>query len=114
MLSALLHNTEENRIIRKTDVSSICIDFTVPMKDAYGHSDRGYFDTVRLYELFCTPSSDQGLNSTNVQKIIHSQNMHFDLVINEDYFHESWLMFAYKFNAPIVTICMNEKLFDLH
>lgn len=77
------------------------------MKAAFGSSDKGYFDKVQSYERICTPSSDHGLNTANVQKIIHSQNMHFDLVINEDMFHESWLMFAYKFNAPIITICKN-------
>lgn len=43
--------------------------------------------------------------SANVQKFIHSSNFQFDVVINEDFFGESFLMFAYKFKAPIVTIC---------
>lgn len=79
--------------------------FKVPMKDAFKRSDESYFAKVQTYEKLCTPSSDHGLNTENVQKIIHSQNMHFDLVINEDMFHESWMMFAHKFNTPIVTIC---------
>lgn len=63
------------------------------------------FDTVHLYEVVSTPSSEHGLKDPNVQKIIHSENLQFDLVINEEFFHESWLLFAYKFNAPVVTIC---------
>lgn len=75
------------------------------MKDAYGGSEESYFAKVISYDVLCRPSSEHGLNSSNVQKFIHSKNLHFDLVINEDMFHESWLMFAAKFNAPIVTIC---------
>lgn len=75
------------------------------MKEVYEGTERSYFDKVTAYDDLCTPSSEHGLNTTNVQKFIHSKNVHFDLVINEDMFHESWLMFAHKFNAPIVTIC---------
>lgn len=46
----------------------------------------------------------------NVQKFIHSTGLHFDLVINEEFFGDSFLMFAHKFKAPIVTIC---KYFEL-
>lgn len=74
------------------------------MKKAYEDTEVSYFEIVPLYEFLCTPSSKHGLNSSNVQKFIHTKNLHFDLVINEDFFHESWLMFAHKFNAPIVTI----------
>lgn len=76
------------------------------MSDAYGNTEQSYFDKVMGYDTLCTPSSEHGLNSTNVQKFINNKNLHFDLVINEDMFHESWLMFAHKFNTPIVTICM--------
>lgn len=78
------------------------------MKDAYDKSDTNFFEKVVSYEKLCTPSSEHGLNVSNVQKIIHGNDLHFDLVINEDMFHESWLMFAHKFNTPIITIC---KLF---
>lgn len=43
--------------------------------------------------------------SDNVQKFIHSTGLHFDVIINEDFFADSFLMFAHKFKAPIVTIC---------
>ncbi|KAG4072142.1 hypothetical protein HA402_015641, partial [Bradysia odoriphaga] len=72
--------------------------------DIYDSPEDSNFEKVRAYERICTPSSEHGLNNSNVQKIIHSQDLHFDLVINEEMFHESWLMFAYKFNTPIVTI----------
>lgn len=75
------------------------------MRDAFEQTETNYFVKAASYEILCTPSSEHGLNVTNVQKIIHSKDLHFDLVINEDMFHESWLMFAHKFHAPIITIC---------
>lgn len=50
-------------------------------------------------------TSDFGLSDPKVQTFIHSNNQHFDLVISEQFFQESWLLFAHQFKAPIVTIC---------
>lgn len=63
------------------------------------------FQKIRFYDLMATPTSEHALKNSNVQKIIYSKNLHFDLVILEDFFQESWLMFAYKFDAPVITIC---------
>lgn len=45
-----------------------------------------------------------GLENTNVQTFLKRDDLQFDLVISEQFFQESWLMFAHKYNAPIVTI----------
>lgn len=45
------------------------------------------------------------LENANVQKFIHSTGLHYDLIINEEFFGDSFLMFAHKFKAPIITIC---------
>lgn len=50
-------------------------------------------------------SSMHGLESRNVQQLIHSENQHFDLIIVEDLMHDSFLMFGHKFKAPMVTMC---------
>lgn len=76
--------------------------FSVP--DVFAVYDQNDFEKIRACEQLSTPSSEHGLKHPNVQKIIHSKDLHFDLVVTEDFWHESWLMFAYKFNAPIVTI----------
>lgn len=75
------------------------------MEDLFDASDDSYIEKIIFYDESVTPTNEHGLNNSNVQKLIHSKNLHFDLVISEDMFHESWLMFAYKFYAPIVTIC---------
>lgn len=48
--------------------------------------------------------SEYGLRDPKVRRLALRTDLHFDLVINEQFFQEAWLMFAYKFNAPIVTI----------
>lgn len=51
-----------------------------------------------------TLSSEYSLSNENVQKFIHEKNLHFELVINEEFFSDVYLMFAYKFNASVITI----------
>lgn len=63
------------------------------------------FAHLERYTQVTLASSKHALNDMNVQKLIHSKDLHFDLVINEEFCHEAWLMFAYKFNAPVITIC---------
>lgn len=44
-------------------------------------------------------------NQNNVRNLIETRaDIHFDLVIYQDCSQDSWLMFAHKFNAPIVVI----------
>lgn len=43
--------------------------------------------------------------SATVQKLIHDTELHFDVILNEEIFGDSFLMFAHKFNAPIITVC---------
>jgi glucuronosyltransferase len=48
---------------------------------------------------------DHVLQEENIQKLIHSKDQHFDLVIVEAFVNECFLGFAHKFKAPIVQIC---------
>lgn len=83
--------------------------WTVTQQEAIDGADESDFERIRSYDKFATRSSEHGLTTSNVQKIIHSQHLHFDLVIDGNFFHESWLMFAYKFNAPVVSICKYQR-----
>lgn len=49
-------------------------------------------------------NSEYGLNATNVQRFIKDTTRQFDIVISEQFYQETWLMFGHKFNAPLVTI----------
>ncbi len=46
--------------------------------------------------------SEWGLKDPKVQQFIKRDDLHFDLILMELIFQESWLMFAHKFKAPIV------------
>lgn len=62
------------------------------------------FNNLFLYWENGKETSEYALKNQMVQDFIASDDLRFDLVISEQYFQESWLMFAHKFNAPIVTI----------
>lgn len=52
-------------------------------------------------------SGVHGLKDKKVQELIHRNDTHFDLIISEQFFQESWLMFSRKYNAPVITIGNN-------
>lgn len=62
------------------------------------------FQTINFWWQLGLKTSEHALKDKAVQKLIHSKNLNFDLIILEQFFHESFLMFAYKFKCPIVTI----------
>jgi len=45
------------------------------------------------------------LQQDSIQKLIHSTDLHFDIVIVEAFPNECFLGFAHKFQAPIIQIC---------
>lgn len=63
------------------------------------------FSKARIFDKAGLPSSDYNLRNPKVQQLINSTDLSFDLVINEEFCYDSWLMFAYKFNAPTINIC---------
>lgn len=62
------------------------------------------YNNLFLYWRLGLETSRVGLESQSVQQFIKRNDLAFDLVVSEQFFQESWLMFAHKFNAPIVTI----------
>lgn len=63
------------------------------------------FKTALIFPYFGNMSASYALRNKNVQKLIHSENEHFDLIINEEVSHDVFLAFGHKFRAPTVTIC---------
>lgn len=53
-------------------------------------------------------TAEHVLSSENVRNFVASNDHQFDIVINEEFFHDSFLMFGHKFNAPMVTICKHQ------
>lgn len=67
-------------------------------------AEKSPFISIFEYGEFCGMSADFALSSKNVQAFMKRNDLEFDLIINEEFFHDSFLMFAHKYNAPIVTI----------
>lgn len=60
---------------------------------------------INMLKNFPRMINPHNFETENVQKFIHSTGLHFDVIVNEEFFADSWLMLAHKFKAPIVTIC---------
>nr|CAD7261547.1 unnamed protein product [Timema shepardi] len=62
--------------------------------------------TIQLYTAskVVNKISDTVLAAPSVQRFIHSQDLHFDIVVVHDVAHMAFLGLAHKFNAPIIRI----------
>lgn len=49
-------------------------------------------------------TTEYALQDRNVQALLNRTDLKFDVVILEQFFHDSWMMFAHKFKAPLITI----------
>ncbi|XP_021702436.1 UDP-glucuronosyltransferase 2B7 [Aedes aegypti] len=76
-----------------------------PISAVYSSQDyQNDFKNLLLYWRLGLETSRYALESANVQKFIKREDQHFDLIVAEQFFQESLLMFAHKFDAPIITI----------
>lgn len=66
--------------------------------------DMTYDMTFKMLYTIADTTTTYALQHPNVQKLIHSTDLEFDLVIGEQFYQEAFLMFGHKFNAPIITI----------
>lgn len=74
-------------------------------EDIFQQALESPFRIVEIFPTIGNLSGDHGLRNKNVQELIHSEDLHFDLIINEDIYLDAFLAFGYKFKAPIVGIC---------
>ena len=63
------------------------------------------FQILYLYWKIGLGSTKHALNTNAVKEFIRNDNSKFDLILAEQFFQESLLMFSHKYQAPIVTIC---------
>lgn len=67
--------------------------------------ERSLFSIINEMFGMVSSNANHSLANKNVQDFIHRDDLHFDVVINEEFFHDSFSMFGHRFNAPVVTIC---------
>lgn len=63
------------------------------------------FSAIRDMKDFPKIWNTYTFENPNIQKFIHSTGFSFDVIVMEEFFSDSFLMFGHKFKAPIVTIC---------
>lgn len=63
------------------------------------------FASIGQIHEFVHAMNRYAFENSNVQKLIHSTDFQFDVIINEEFFADSFLMFAHKYEAPIITMC---------
>lgn len=64
----------------------------------------GFRDTLQMLTVAGLVTTEYALKHPNVQKLIASTDQHFNLIIAEQFYQESFLMFAHKFRAPVITL----------
>ena len=83
--------------------------FSVSQSDLFEQST-SVFGVINILATFPKFMNKHAWESFNVQSFINKTGLHFDVIVAEDFYSESFLMFAHKHKAPIVTICM----FSIH
>ncbi|XP_075152982.1 UDP-glycosyltransferase family 301 member D1 [Haematobia irritans] len=93
-----------------TNLTEIIIDpmFDIPkylpVEDIFTLRYPSDFENLEMWWSVGMWTSEYALNDPKIKALISSKDMHFDLVILEQFFHESFLMFGHKFKCPVVTI----------
>ncbi|XP_037960919.1 UDP-glycosyltransferase UGT5-like [Teleopsis dalmanni] len=80
------------------------IPYYLPKENIFKMRFSSDFENMQMWWHIGLLTSEHALNDAKVKALIASNDQKFDLVILEQFFHESFLMFAHKFNCPLVTI----------
>ncbi|XP_054744472.1 UDP-glycosyltransferase UGT5-like [Anastrepha obliqua] len=75
-----------------------------PRADIFKMQFSSEFENLKLYWHIGLLTSEHALAQPKVKALIASRHLTFDLVVLEQFFHESFLMFAHKFKCPVVTL----------
>lgn len=70
------------------------------------HSSQSVFHSINILATFPKMMNQHAWENANVQNFAKSTGLHFDVIVIEDFFSDSFLMFAHKHKAPVVAICM--------
>lgn len=76
----------------------------VPIDDIFNLKYSSDWNNVFLFYRAGLISTEHAFNDAKVQQLIQSENVHFDVIVLEQFNHDAFLLFAHKFKAPIITI----------
>lgn len=77
----------------------------VSQDELIGRSTQSVFASINMLAWFPKVMNQHSWENHNVQNFVKSTGLHFDVIVTEDFFSESYLMFAHKHKAPVVAIC---------
>lgn len=77
---------------------------TVPIPDIFSLKYDSDISNLFLFWRAGLLSTEYAFQDTKVKQLIADRHLHFDVVVLEQFFHDSWLVFGHKFKAPIVTL----------
>lgn len=79
--------------------------FLVSQEQFIEDSHNSVITNINILAMFPKLMNGYSWENENVQKFIRSTDHQFDVIVAEDFYSDSFLMFAHKHKAPIVTIC---------
>ena len=68
-------------------------------------SKMSFFEVWQMVQILSDCGTEHALKHENVQNLIKDNTLEFDLILAEQFYEVSFLMFAHKYKAPIVTVC---------
>lgn len=71
-----------------------------------------FLGTKQMLTIVGVSTTEYALQHPNIQRLLHATDKHYDLILTEQFFQDAFLMFAHKFQAPIVSIC--KRLFSYY
>lgn len=77
----------------------------VSAENLFVHAEKSPFAVLNEMVEFFSFSANYCLANKNVRDLINRDDLHFDVIINEEFFHDSFSMFGHRFKAPVVTVC---------
>lgn len=89
--------------LEHVDINDVFI--LVPQEKFVDMGKSSVFSNIYDMKVFPSIWNAYAFENANVQKFIKSTGLHFDVIVNEEFFGDSFLMFAHKHKAPVVTIC---------
>jgi glucuronosyltransferase len=82
----------------------INITFSVLQNDIYQMKFNNPFKMLFTFWGMGLSSTEHALKSQNVKNFIENDNTKFDVIFAEQFFQEAMLIFAHKYQAPVVTL----------
>lgn len=77
---------------------------SVPQEVIISQGTGTVFSAINDMYTFAQVWNTHFYKSENIQKFIKSTEHQFDVIVAEEFFIDSFLMFSYKHKAPVVTI----------